>query len=148
MKKKFQLILIVFIVFLLTACQKAIKIAPDICSQEAVQNYNQVLLPILSAWDDTNEVANSTGRGNLSQVILKLQETKRDLDFSNPPSCLSESQKIIVNGMEKTISGYLGFIAEADNGVIANNFSDGTKLISDGIDGITKIMNCAPNCDK
>jgi len=148
MKKYTVLVIMVLILGLtITSCQKTLPNSADSCSQNAVQSYYDDYSKILSSWEDADKVAGATGRISLGPIILTMQSVKRELDFSTPPTCLEAGVGKVVLGMESSIDGYIAFMKESDNGVIADYFSNGSKLMSTGNGDIEKTLKCAPNCD-
>ena len=62
-------------------------------------------------WIDAHSLADSTPRHSLPGPIARLQEVRRETAQLVLPECLSEARQILVFGMDKTIDGFLIFLA-------------------------------------
>jgi hypothetical protein len=69
------------------------------------------LLKLITEWGDADKLASSTSRIALSPQVANLQAIKRKVDALKPPPCMELAHIALVSLMDKTINGYLGFMA-------------------------------------
>jgi len=86
---------------------------PAPCYVQA-EEYVSKLKPIMTAWDDANKLANSTGRGSLSGPVASLQEIKQDVYALTPPECAQVVQDEMLAYMSDTIDEYIAFMGQKD----------------------------------
>ena len=93
------------------------------CAPDAVAAFLAEWDQIVDAWDDTNALANNTGRGSLSPVIQDMQRIKRDANGLET-SCaeMVAVKDATVANMEHTIDGYLAFMAQESDGKVESHF--------------------------
>lgn len=116
------------------------------CPEEEVSNQISEMGTIWEKYDDAIDLASSTSRISLSQPINNLQEIKREMSNLEVAECLIRAKDFSVISMENTIDGFLAFIADEPDSIVAGYFSDSTFYINEYIYAIYNIQDCMPKC--
>lgn len=85
---------------------------------ESTADYRDAVDDLLTTWDDTNALASSTSRINLSGPVGDLQQIARDVEAMDVPPCAEKAHQLLSDYMRRLIDGYLAFMAQEAN---ANN---------------------------
>lgn len=86
---------------------------------------------VFDEWDDANKIAGSTSRIGLAGPVAELQKIRRSVTDMNPPECAREVETLLVNHMDKTIDGYLSFMADEPDATVSRHFDEASKLQDD-----------------
>jgi hypothetical protein len=100
----------------------------SICLSET-EAYRQVIRPILTEWEDANQLANNTPHLSLSPQIDKLREIKHTVDVVAPTMCTLVAHMALLNGMQSGIDGYLAALADKPESEVAEHFTNAAELI-------------------
>lgn len=111
---------------------------PAPCFEQAAE-YTPALESYFDEWDDANTVANSTPRAALSQAVADLQAIKRNVDDLAHPECVDTVQLAAVSYMDKTIEGYLSFMAQDEDEVVSKKFEDAAYFLDRFVKELTKL---------
>jgi len=79
-----------------------------VVNAEAIASFGVVY----TKWKDALTLAKSTPRISLATPISGMQTIKQDATVLTAPACLSNSKKLLLDGMNLSISGYLDFMAQ------------------------------------
>lgn len=103
-----------FLIAALVLCAVIVGCGPS-CD---VEGYRETVDPYLEDWDDTNAIASSTARINLSGPVGEMQDIKRDVEDLEVDPCLEDAHADLVTYMERTIDAYIAFMSNEDDELI------------------------------
>ncbi len=106
---------IIFILLTTAAC------AEPTC-YELTEEYRESVDAIVDEWDDALQIANSTARMSLAGPLGELQEINRSTKQVDVPECASLSHGSLLSYQEKTIEGFLSFMAQAEDSTVNAQF--------------------------
>ncbi len=86
------------------------------------RSYVAGLKPLITEWDDANQLAGQTSRIALSPQIARLQELRRRAADLPGPSCINEVRTLATEYMDATIDSYLSFMAQDPDMTVNNAF--------------------------
>lgn len=106
--------------------------APEELCVVKAQPYVAQVESLLGDWDDANRLASSTSRIALSPAIASLQDIRRkasDLDWG--PKCSAAMRQPLLDYMDKTIEGYLAFMADDPDSTVQRIFEEASEKLAD-----------------
>jgi len=117
------------------------------CDPKTVTALLEEIDAIIEEWDDTNSLANSTGRIALSPVIQKMQDIKRKAsELETDGTCVEAvaCQEAIVDYMELQIDGYLLFMAQKEDAEVTAKFNEASGAMDESIEAYRALAAYAP----
>ncbi|MHC1739711.1 MAG: hypothetical protein AB9897_01225 [Anaerolineaceae bacterium] len=116
------------------------------CNKKEVQSATDQLNGVVQKWDDMVNIAGSTPRIALSNVITDLQDIKNEANAVEIPACVTEAKTDLLRSMTNTIEGLVLFMGEGSESDIHVKFSSAGSLRSYYEEEIYNVNQCAPNC--
>lgn len=115
------------LVLVATSCSSIAALQPPTptptCLEQSADFINQIEA-IATEWDDAEQLAGSTSRIALSPAIANLQEIRRRASALESPQCASLIQTYLTDYMDKTIDGFLLFMADKPESQITAKFKE------------------------
>ena len=108
---KWRFLFLCIILFFMVGCTT--------CDKEA---YIISIQPIMSKWNDQEQLANSTSRINLGDQIGKLQEIKREASSLDIDTCFEEAHGYLIDSFEAEIKAFLAFMSDESDALVSNLF--------------------------
>ena len=97
--------------------------AAAVCRDLAVA-YGDEMKPIFDEWQDAVKLAHQTSRIQLAAQINNLQTVKRKTDAVKPPECAKLAHDYLVDSMDGTIDGFIGFLGQVSESIYLEQFED------------------------
>ena len=149
MKKEFVIgLVVVFVIILLFAGGLAIYYSQGPCGTTKVDDAFAELVPLLDEYNDTDRIASTTARINLSGPVSQLQSILRDIKKIEVPGCMDKGYNLIVDGFETNIDAYIAFMGGDENELLATTYyNNAVDLVGRGMKELDRIRECAPICE-
>jgi hypothetical protein len=88
---------------------------------------------LVERWDDTTQLAGSTGRIALSPIVAEMQEIRREVKELNGPWCVEETRSLTMEYMDEFIDGYLAFMAQESDSEVSSRFETAKEKMDKAI---------------
>lgn len=111
----------------------------DPCSKTKTEAYFAEAMPILDRWLASYELAASSPRIALSTPIRDMQGIRSEFAQLQPPECLAVAHRQVHEGMSKTITAFLGFMAQQDDELVGAMLEEGLKKFDWGMSTMVKV---------
>ncbi len=118
----------------LTACNSSIAqlgATPTPTCADQVRPYLDQIQSVAREWDDANKLAGSAPRMSLAPQVASLQALRRRAADLNIPPCANAAHRKLIDSMDKTIEGYLSFLSQKPDSVVADAFHQADVLMND-----------------
>lgn len=112
---------------------------PTPTCEEATVGYREAVDDILGRWDDKNAIANATSRISLSGPVGELQDIYREAEDIETPPCAERAQEFMLSYMDRTIAGYLSFMAQDAEGVTSAKFTAASNMLDNWVEEYVKL---------
>lgn len=98
--------------------------------QPQTETYLSEIEPVLTEWQDTVDVADSTARIALSPVVQDMQRLRRDAADVAAPSCAHDASGLLIIGMDDVVAGFVDFMGESGDVVVERQLTAGILEIA------------------